>query len=574
MANIVQQSNAQIEFIEHPSGYLSEDKVQQILFNVKKQGIDDNEYATFNNMLHKKLKLQEQAITNGGFAQKTILPPQVFNTGCANSSFETGTTNGWSFIQASNSGLSQSNPNSLPCPTCFNPADNATTYAGAASGGVYQITSLTGSAATCTVNTSTANTANGDVSATCICSTSTDCGTNFSAGIDAFGGFPVVAPAPFGGSYSLLLNNSNCGHLMQRASYSFVVDTSNFAFTFQYALVLQSSAHPQSLAPYFQVSIIDNILNDTVPSTSYYVTAVTGSPSLATFSVSAKDNSVYYKPWQTITQNLSSVMGHSVTVNFDISDCSAGGHFGYAYIDASCVLPQITASNALCSGGSTVLSAPSGMSTYTWTGPVAGNSQNLSTGTPGSYTLTGTSVTGATTPTLYYNLTQITSTSPIVSIIASQDSVCSGTPIILTASGANTYTWSNSVISNSISVSPTNSITYTVTGIDTVKGCINNPDTATQMIYIKSCTTGLNNDATSNEQVNIYPNPNNGSFVIEPNSAIKQTMQVYDINGKLVLSQRINGKTTIDASSLNEGVYNINLQSNEGVVNKRLVIVR
>jgi sugar lactone lactonase YvrE len=86
--------------------------------------------------------------------------------------------------------------------------------------------------------------------------------------------------------------------------------------------------------------------------------------------------------------------------------------------------------------------------------------------------------------------------------------------------------------------------------------------------------TGIEQYSTNNEQINIYPNPNNGSFVIEPNSTTKQTMQVYDVNGKLVLSQTINGKTTIDASSLNEGVYNISLQSNEGVVNKRLVIVR
>ncbi|HEX7413989.1 MAG TPA: T9SS type A sorting domain-containing protein [Bacteroidia bacterium] len=76
-----------------------------------------------------------------------------------------------------------------------------------------------------------------------------------------------------------------------------------------------------------------------------------------------------------------------------------------------------------------------------------------------------------------------------------------------------------------------------------------------------------------NGQVNVYPNPSNGSFVIEANNT-KQTMQVYDVNGKLVLSQTINGKTTVDASSLNEGVYNISLISNEGVVNKRLVIVR
>jgi hypothetical protein len=87
-------------------------------------------------------------------------------------------------------------------------------------------------------------------------------------------------------------------------------------------------------------------------------------------------------------------------------------------------------------------------------------------------------------------------------------------------------------------------------------------------------TTGLKQLSVNNSSVAIYPNPNNGSFTIEPSSVTKQTMQVYDVNGKLVLSQAINGKTTIDASNLNEGVYNISLISNEGVINKRLVIVR
>ncbi|HEX7413912.1 MAG TPA: choice-of-anchor tandem repeat GloVer-containing protein [Bacteroidia bacterium] len=85
---------------------------------------------------------------------------------------------------------------------------------------------------------------------------------------------------------------------------------------------------------------------------------------------------------------------------------------------------------------------------------------------------------------------------------------------------------------------------------------------------------GINQVTSNNVQVTIYPNPNNGSFVIETNIAEKQTVNVYDVNGKIVLSQNINGKTTIDASTLNEGVYNISIISNEGVVNKRVVIVK
>ena len=51
-------------------------------------------------------------------------------------------------------------------------------------------------------------------------------------------------------------------------------------------------------------------------------------------------------------------------------------------------------------------------------------------------------------------------------------------------------------------------------------------------------------------------------------------MQVYDVNGKMVLTQSINGKTAIDARGLGEGIYNINIISAEGLVSKRLVIVR
>jgi uncharacterized repeat protein (TIGR03803 family) len=85
---------------------------------------------------------------------------------------------------------------------------------------------------------------------------------------------------------------------------------------------------------------------------------------------------------------------------------------------------------------------------------------------------------------------------------------------------------------------------------------------------------GVDQHVNSNKQLAIYPNPTNGNFTIEPNSNTKQTMQVYDVNGKLVLTQTINAKTTIDAGNLNEGVYNISLLNANGVINKKLVILR
>ena len=95
------------------------------------------------------------------------------------------------------------------------------------------------------------------------------------------------------------------------------------------------------------------------------------------------------------------------------------------------------------------------------------------------------------------------------------------------------------------------------------------------VIYINvlNNSTGISQISGLNTNISIYPNPNNGTFVIESSSVTKQTIQVYDVNGKIVLSQPINGKTNIDASILNEGVYNISIVSNGCVVNKRIVIV-
>jgi type IX secretion system substrate protein/PKD domain-containing protein len=140
--------------------------------------------------------------------------------------------------------------------------------------------------------------------------------------------------------------------------------------------------------------------------------------------------------------------------------------------------------------------------------------------------------------------------------------------------------------SHTYSVAGTYSICVTITDAngcsstychnDAVSRLANNSPLST-MVYVnvKNSAAGIEQFANINEQVNIYPNPNNGSFVIEPQNTLYNVhCTVYDVNGKAVLTQTINAKTSIDASSLNEGIYNISLQSTEGVINKRLVIVR
>lgn len=85
---------------------------------------------------------------------------------------------------------------------------------------------------------------------------------------------------------------------------------------------------------------------------------------------------------------------------------------------------------------------------------------------------------------------------PIITISATpNDTVCAGSPIILTASGANTYSWTGG-ITNGISFTPIASTTYTVTATD-INGCIK---TSTQSITLLSIPA-INITASPNDSI-------------------------------------------------------------------------
>jgi len=87
--------------------------------------------------------------------------------------------------------------------------------------------------------------------------------------------------------------------------------------------------------------------------------------------------------------------------------------------------------------------------------------------------------------------------------------------------------------------------------------------------------SGIDQVTGNNEQVTIYPNPATNSFQVAlADNAKTNTIHVYDVNGKIVLSQIINGTSTINVSHLNAGIYNLSIISDKGIFNKRLVIAR
>mgnify|MGYP003691663479 CR=1 FL=1 len=86
---------------------------------------------------------------------------------------------------------------------------------------------------------------------------------------------------------------------------------------------------------------------------------------------------------------------------------------------------------------------------------------DISGSTAGSYVITYTD-TDAATATFDLSINTI----PTVTVSASAGTICDGESTILTASGANSYTWSNGGTGTSITVSPSTTTIFTATGTD------------------------------------------------------------------------------------------------------------
>jgi len=74
-------------------------------------------------------------------------------------------------------------------------------------------------------------------------------------------------------------------------------------------------------------------------------------------------------------------------------------------------------------------------------------------------------------------------------------------------------------------------------------------------------------------QLTVYPNPSNGNFAVETNyTTEKQNLQLFDVTGKMVLSQTLNNKANINASSLDNGVYFLQVKTNQNISTQKVIV--
>ncbi len=162
---------------------------------------------------------------------------------------------------------------------------------------------------------------------------------------------------------------------------------------------------------------------------------------------------------------------------------------------------SVSGTNTFCAGSSSSFTAASvvGATSYTWSVPVGmtiTSGQGTitinvnSTAVSGNVTVTADNACGSSTPTTY---AVTVNPQPTVGSTASPSvTVCSGTPVTLSGTGASMYAWTGGVV-DGVPFTPVMSGTYTVTGTD-ANGCTN---TSTSSITVNALPSVVANTTAS-----------------------------------------------------------------------------
>ena len=167
----------------------------------------------------------------------------------------------------------------------------------------------------------------------------------------------------------------------------------------------------------------------------------TGGPSTASYAVSPLTNTSY-----------------TLTGTNSISNCTSTAVQNISVV-ATVVLTITPSSTVICSGKTATLSAI-GASSYTWVGGPNTGTYAVSPASATVYTVTGTAGTCSNTTTQSIAVNAL----PSLTITPSATVMCSGSTVTLTATGANTYTWTGGPSTASYSASPSITTIFTVTG--------------------------------------------------------------------------------------------------------------
>lgn len=243
-------------------------------------------------------------------------------------------------------------------------------------------------------------------------------------------------------------------------------------------------------------------------------------------------------------------------IKTNLNGCADSASIGKVVIVApSPIINILTTNTVVCPSQSATLSA-SGANSFVWNTAATTSSIVVSPSTATIYSVTGTSTAGCIGTGTIFVLAGIT---PTISI-ASPTSICAGLSAIITASGANTYSWSTNANTATITVSPTSSTIYSVSGTNLL-GC--SATQSTSISVVNNPTLNISSTQSlicANETVTLTVNgantytwssgATNSVVVITPSSSTSYTI-TGELNGCL------NSKTYTQSVSPCTGISQI-----------------
>lgn len=362
---------------------------------------------------------------------------------------------------------------------------------------------------------------------------------------------------PDGGGFSCRLGDGNATNRgAARMSQTFLVTPSNAIFTYSYAVIIQNPAnHLQREQAYFSVRVYDEAGNN-IPCGTYNVIA--GPNAVADGFLTS--GGIQYKNWSTVFSPLNAYIGQNVTVEFTTGDCSKGGDFGYAYIDASCNTFDITTSTGdtvLCAGDNMTLFAPAGGANYLWNNGATTNSIDITQ--PGIYSVDVIPYQGSLCAiSIQIEITGIPV--PVSNFQAS--TVCLGQPTIFTdqstvvAPGTiNAYTWNFGGANNSTTQNPSH--VFTTAGSHNVSLTTTTPE-------------GCSHTVT--KPITVMPKPS--AIFLVPNNACAVSSFGYTNNSTIAAPSTLSSfEWDVDNNgSIDYTTQNISHQFTHGVYTSKLIV--
>lgn len=252
----------------------------------------------------------------------------------------------------------------------------------------------------------------------------------------------------------------------------------------------------------------------------------------------------------------SAIVSPTIASQYSVTGTSSAGCTSQsaAVSMVSVISPPLISVNSgsVCKGESYTIT-PSGASTYTF----SNGSPIVTPSVTSSYSVIGTNSAGCVSSISAVSTITVFSL-PDLLLTSTNTLLCLGESATLQVTGANTFTWVTGSFGNSLVITPTATSSYSLVGIDG-NGCMNSASITQGVVFCNGITQHLKN----NFQAKIYPNPNNGEFIVQHPFTGKTHLTVYDASGRKILNIICNEqKVPLDISEQADGIYYLEI-SNE-----------